>query len=600
MKYRLLKNSDNDISNVLRTVLKNRGITDYDTYLHLTDDVLIPYSKLDNITEAIKCFIKHFELGDKIAILADSDCDGLCSSAMMYRYIKQLNEDYPVELIVHERNKSHGLSDGDFTIPEGTKLLIVPDAGTNDVESCKQLKKNGIDIIILDHHQKEFDNQYAVIVNNQISDDYSNKNLCGAGVTYKFLQALDEALWVEFSDNYLDLCAFANIADDMDITSFETKRLIQKGFANIQNEFFQALIKAQEFSMNGEITMHNVSWFLAPVINGMIRIGSFEERQLMFKAAAGIYEEFEYNKRATKKAPAQTIIEDIYERAARLAKNAKSRQDKLRSKGLDEVINLVGNIDDSDKVVMCDVTGHLDDGLTGITAIRVAEYYQRPCILLNKHTRTDNDGNEIITYGGSMRNFDNSPVENFQAVINSCPAFNYCMGHPNAAGIDIDINKVDEAKQELNTALADIEYDSTYNVDFDLNKTTISYGLIKEMAELSDYVGKGFSEPLIACKFEFIRGDIEIMGKDEDTIKVIVNGVPFYFFKTNKNELGEWLNNTWNDNSQVTVEVVGSPRINIFNGIKELQVVVKDFNVLKIEDVDENQNSNNIDDEDVW
>lgn len=599
MKYRLLKNSDNDISNVLKTVLKNRNITDYNTYLHLTDDVLMDFNKLDNISEAVKCFVKHYENKDKIAILADNDVDGLCSSAMMYRYIKELDKDYQVKLIIHQRNKSHGLSDNDFELPQDVKLLIVPDAGTNDAAACKRFSEQGIDVLILDHHQKAIENPYAIIVNNQISKDYTNKELCGAGVTYKFLQALDTELWVEYADNYLDLCAFANIADDMDITSFETKRLIQKGFSNIRNEFFQTLIKAQEFSMNGIVSIHNVSWFLAPVINGMIRIGSFEDRELMFKAAAGIYEEFEYKKRATKKEPAKTILEDIYERAARLAKNAKGRQDKMRTDGLNKVIENIGAIDDDTKVVMCDVSDFLDEGLTGITAIRVAEYYQRPCILLKEHIKTDEQGNDITTYGGSMRNYDNSPVENFQAVINSCPAFNYCMGHPNAAGVDINPDKVDEARRELNAALSDVVYDPTYNVDFDLDKTTVSYGLIKEMAELEDYVGKGFSKPLIACTFSFERGNIELKGKENDTIVARVNDVPFYFFKVGSNPLGEWLNETWNDNSQVTVEVVGFPHINSFKGIKELQIVVEDFNVLKIEDID-NFQKDDIDDDDVW
>ena len=54
--------------------------------------------------------------------------------------------------------------------------------------------KQGVDLLILDHHQKEVDNPYAVIVNNQISERYENKNLCGAGIVYKFLKALDDEI----------------------------------------------------------------------------------------------------------------------------------------------------------------------------------------------------------------------------------------------------------------------------------------------------------------------------------------------------------------------------------------------------------------------
>lgn len=90
LQYRLLKNGNNDIYNVLETVCKNRGISDYNTYLNLTDKVLYHYSLLDNIDKAVSCFIKHYNNKDRIAILGDTDNDGLCSSAMMYHYITDL------------------------------------------------------------------------------------------------------------------------------------------------------------------------------------------------------------------------------------------------------------------------------------------------------------------------------------------------------------------------------------------------------------------------------------------------------------------------------------------------------------------------------
>ena len=96
-----------------------------------------------------------------------------------------MNADYPVNYILHARAKAHGLDD-DIVISDDTKLLIIPDAGTNDTEQCKELSENGIDILILDHHESEEKNPYALIVNNQMSDNYFNKDFCGAGVVYKF------------------------------------------------------------------------------------------------------------------------------------------------------------------------------------------------------------------------------------------------------------------------------------------------------------------------------------------------------------------------------------------------------------------------------
>ena len=283
MKYKLYDNSDNNTSNVIKEVLKNRGIEDYTKYLNLDDSVVIPYDKLDNINDAVELFMNHFNQKDNIEILVDEDPDGFCSAAMMYLYIKQMDNEYPVNYILHTRAKSHGLDD-DVTVSEDTKLLIIPDAGTNDTLQCKELVSRGIDILILDHHESEEDNKYALIVNNQMSANYSNKDFCGAGIVYKFLQALDTETWNEFADDYLDLCALANISDVMDMRSFETRYITNIGLLNIKNKCLQALIKAQDYSMNGKVNIHNIQWYITPVLNGMIRIGSNDEKELLFRA----------------------------------------------------------------------------------------------------------------------------------------------------------------------------------------------------------------------------------------------------------------------------------------------------------------------------
>ena len=235
MQYKLYDTKQQS-DNVVVQVLYNRGVADPLTYLHLKDNTVIPFDNLDNIHYAVRLFLKHFEKNHKIEILVDSDPDGFCSAAMMFSYIKRVNAEYPVQYILHTRPKAHGLTD-DITIAEDTRLLIIPDASTNDTKQCKSLTEKGIDVLILDHHEKETENPYAMIVNNQTSDGYANKDFCGAGIVYKFLQALDEEMWNDFANDYLDLCALANIADVMDIRSFETRYLIDCGLKNIRNNF---------------------------------------------------------------------------------------------------------------------------------------------------------------------------------------------------------------------------------------------------------------------------------------------------------------------------------------------------------------------------
>ena len=584
MQYRLYENANNDTSNILKEVLKNRGIDDYYAYLDLDDSVVIPYQKLDNIENAVDLFMNHFNNKNKIGVLVDEDPDGFCSASMMYLYIKRMDENYPVEYILHKRAKAHGLSD-DVIIPNDIKLLIIPDAGTNDCKECKELSEQGVDILILDHHEKEEDNPYALIVNNQMSNSYPNKCLCGAGVVYRFLQALDDENWNEFADDYLDLCALANISDVMDMRSFETRYLTDLGLLNINNKCFKALIDAQNYSMNEKVNIHNIQWYITPILNGMIRIGSQEEKELLFRAFIEQDEFFEYKKRATKDKPAETIQESIYDRAARLCKNAKSRQDKQKEKSVEQIAEIAQSIPFDDKVVMIDTSDILDTGLTGVVAIKIAEMFNKPCILLNKFLDKKTGK---ITYGGSARNVNHSPIESFKDIVNSTNVFNFGKGHANAFGVNLDLDKKDEAINVMNNILRDVEYDSTYRVDFILDIEDVDIKLITELARFEDIVCQGIEEPMLAVENISLTKDcFEIFGKNEDTISFTIDEIKYIQFKCKEgNSLYDFLQNAWDENDSVTFNIVGKPSINEYNGVRTPQIIIEDVVV-----IDTNSNS---------
>lgn len=604
MKYRLYDNEINS-DDVFEKILWNRGIKDYKKYLSLDKSVEISYNKLNNITKATEVFMKHYENKDIISILVDCDVDGYTSAASQYLYIKRLDKNYPVNYIMHGDAKAHGLSK-DVAIPEGTRLLIVPDAGTNDYSQCKQLLEDNIveDIIILDHHEAE-DNgwennklEHVTIVNNQMSEDYLNKDLSGVGVVYKFLQALDEATWNEYADDYLDLVALGNISDVMNMISFETRYLVNEGLKHINNKFFNAIIKAQEFSMKNKINIHNIQWFITPILNGMIRVGGDEEKELLFKAFIEQDEFFEYKKRATKDKPAETIQESIYDRAARLSKNAKSRQDKIRDKGVDEISKLIKNTyDNNNKVLMIDVTDILDNkGLTGVLAIKIAEIFNKPCILLKKFI---NDDGKII-YGGSARNIDHSPIDSLKDIVASTNSFLLYQGHANAHGVNIALDKLEEANERFNEILKDIEYDSTYIVDYILDSCELDPLLPIEMAKFDDIVAQGVSEPLIAIEnISITRDDISLIGKTSNTLKFILpNGIEFVqFFCKEGMSLYDWINETWDSNDSVVINVVGQPGVNDYMGTRTPQVIIKDVEII---DKTQSELYEYDEDEDVW
>lgn len=583
MRYKLY-DSNKKSDNVLEQVLYNRGIENVDTYLNLNENVVNDYNLLENIKESVSLFDKHYKKRSCIGIIPDSDVDGQCSSAELYLYIKRMDENYPIKIIYHTRPKVHGLSD--VEIPEDVKLLIIADAGTNDSQECKELNDRGIDVLILDHHEQEEDNPYALIVNNQCSEKYSNNQLCGGGVVYRWLQALDDYYWNEFADDYLDLVAFSNISDVMDLREFETRYFVDCGLLNINNKFLKALIKAQDYSIHGKINIHNVQWHLTPVVNALLRIGSADEKELLFRAFIETDEFFEYKKRATKNRPSETIQESIYDRAARLCKNAKARQDKMKEKGVKAISKVIDELPLDDKVIMVDVSDLLDSGLTGVVAIKIAEQYNKPCILLQKHF---DKKTRMTVFGGSARNIDNSPIDSFKDLVNSTGIVNG-KGHANAFGIvNLPIDDKEKAISMMNNILKDTEYDSTYCVDFILDIEHITISLIIKLSQFEDIICQGINEPMLAIEnISLTRDCFEVFGKNEDTISFMVNDIKYIQFKCkNGNQLYDFLQNAWDDNDSITFNIVGKPSINEYKGVRTPQIIIEDVEVINTSGNDE-------------
>ena len=581
MKYKLYKEHNTDPTDIKRTFLENRGVTDYQKYLNLDDSVVENYKNLDNIDPAINLLYSHIGTKSNIGVLVDTDVDGYCSAAMIYSYIKRMamtfeHHECTLSYIMHHEAKAHGLGDMDLNKDfKGLDLLIIPDAGTNDVEECKRLKEQGIDILILDHHICDTDNPYATIVNNQMSDRYGNKDLCGAGVVYKFMEACDDVLWYDYTPTYLDLCALANISDDMDMRSFETRYLTDKGLSNIKNKCFKALVEAQDYMMKSHINIHNIQWYITPIINACIRLGSNKEKELLFRAfIEDESETFTYKKRAAKNAPAETVTENIYDHVVRICKNIKTRQDKKRSKGLSEIEKLTdGNTDD--QVIMVDASGLIDGGLTGVAAIKIAEKYNKPCILLSQ--TSDDEG----VLRGSGRNFNHSPVESFKDVVSGSGVFELAQGHDNAFGVRLKADRVNEAMSALNKSLQDVEFDKTYYVDMILDGDDVTPRLILDFDELKDIVAQGLDEPLIKISDVFIsRENVQVIGKSEDTIKFTCGDIVYIQFRCQKGDsLFDWLNDPWSDTNYIKFDLIGKPAINEYNGALTCQIIIVDTEI---------------------
>lgn len=456
------------------------------------------------------------------------------------------------------------MNNGDFIIPENVKLLIVPDAGTNDVKQLNVLIDNGVDCICLDHHEKENSDCEckAIIVNNQISNGYSCKSFSGVGIAYEFARALDDYYICAFADKYLDLVAFGNISDVMDVRDLQTRYYIEKGMKNIRNKFLKALDKSQVFSTKGEINIHNISWYWTPICNSMIRIGSLEERDLLFRAFIETDEIFPYKKRGSD----IFVDEDIYARAARLCKNIKSRQDKLRNELCD---SLIDNVNPDDKVAVI-VANDADPGIIGLSCMKVADTIKKPCMVLREFMPN--------VYGGSCRNYNNSVVKDFKELVNSTKLFSLVAGHSNAFGVEILEENLEDAVLALNEALDNIEVDDTIYCDFLLWADDIDSSFVKAIDDSKWLYGTGIEEPTVVIEGICIDvSDCCIMGSNHDSICFMYNGIKFCKFKCSKNdELLAFVNE---GDGMIYMNVVVKCSINEYNGTSTAQAIIENYEI---------------------
>ena len=344
MKTKLVnRNIRNDY---IKELLKERGIKEEDIKYFLTEpsiECLESPTNFTNIEEGFKLFKEILALKEnqRILLVVDSDVDGFTSSAIMYLYLKKVKPDLSIDYILHE-GKGHGLSDLMETILEQEstnekelKYVILPDSSSNDYEYHERLAALGIKSLILDHHIVEDDTLFsssAVIINNQLSENYINKDLSGAGVAWQFCRYCDSQMGTAYADNLIDLAALGIVSDMMSVLSLENRYIIYTGLSQINNYFFQALCEKQSFSMGGKINPTTIAFYITPLINALIRVGTMDEKRRCFEAFIDGHQMVPSQKRGAKGTYEEVAIE-----SARECTNARAKQNRILDKAVEEL-----------------------------------------------------------------------------------------------------------------------------------------------------------------------------------------------------------------------------------------------------------------------
>lgn len=566
------------IGNPVTKILENRGIKNVPMFLNPTKSCLEDNHLLDNIDLAVDIFLRHMNNNSKVTVLQDCDCDGVTSAALMIQYI---NDNFPsisVDYIIHD-NKEHGLDDKSMLEIEQKKpdLLIIPDAGSNDLRQLKTLKSAGIDVIVLDHHDEsekvtrlksiyklENLNDFAVIVNNQMSSKVKDKSMTGVGIVYKFCSVIDERLKRDTVNKYLDLVALGMIADSCDLTQLQTRYLVLEGIKQIQNEtnhnkFISELVKSQAYSLHNKATILGISFYIAPLVNALIRLGTKEDKEIILKAFLNSSE-----KAIVKIRGKGEVKVSIQEQARRLCESYKRKQQKMTGDYTEVLKRQIDEFGLNEyPVICCKADKSFEKTFTGLIANKLTSAYSKPCLLLR-------DCNDILM--GSARGFDKSHIKDIKDFCLQTKLFDLAEGHPNACGVTIKKDNISKFYEYLSQQ----SFDNTlnYTVDTVFDEKSLTAEVIQSIFVLSDVWGTNIEEPLFLLKLKCpIDGGFTVLGNEKNTIKLTFHNIEIIKFRSSENEYNE----IKNLGKLVEFIIVGKFSVNEYNGKKTPQVIVENW-----------------------
>lgn len=602
MKYQLL-NPINPNYSTIEQILTNRHIPYNEVYhyLHSTDaDINEPeLLGADVLTDAATALIKHIKDNDKILIVVDCDCDGFTSSALLVNYLYDLFPSFVENNIFYffHEGKEHGLSDCiDYINENDFRLIIVPDAGSNDIEYHKLILADGIDLIILDHHivdRLEEEDSRVILINNQ-SSNYPNKELSGVGIVWQFCRFLDKKLNLSNADYYLDLVALGNTGDMMSLTSIETKHLINKGFQpdNIHNPYIYEMWQKNKFKLGEEIASIDAAFYIVPMVNAIQRSGTLEEKILLFNSMLKFraFEMIDSTKRGHK-----GELERLVDQAVRTSTNVKNRQTRTQDAGMEKLEKLIEeqNLMEHKVLLFLLEPNEIDKNIAGLIANKIANKYQRPCCILTKVVKTNyiisNEEGDIagfsgdepkildIEYQGSARGYELTGLTNFKDICEECGA-EWAAGHQNAFGLCIKKDNINNFIETTDLKLANISNEPVYYVDYIYNGADVNPQDILTISELKPLWGKDFDEALVAIKDLKVSKDlINVYKKTSNTLKITLpNKVSLMKFNATDEECAALENY---EGAYVQIDVVGRCNKNEWLGNVSPQIFIEQYEI---------------------
>ena len=565
-----------NISEIFAQVLGNRNIFSRDSaQLYMKPRIALMHNTMlmKDIEKAIKIIIRARDENKKIFIYGDYDVDGVTSTVILYKALKQFGcktEYY----IPNRKYEGYGLNKNCVLAMKerGCDLVFTCDNGITAIEEALYIKELGMEFIILDHHEPAKDESGgnlipaadAVVDCKQKDCPYPFKMLCAGAMSYKFTKALFEYSNRQL-ENEAELFVFAAIATVCDIVDLcdENRIIVRNGLRILNsgrrmNTGIKALLECQ--SLKKKITEETLGFIIGPCINASGRIESAIE-------AVELFLEEDYEKALIK--------------AKRLAEINEERK-KITSDAYERAIDNIENSTIKNDKVMVIYDEDIDESVMGIVAGRIKERYYRPVIVISKGEEFDK---------GSCRSISGYNI--FESLSENKELFIKFGGHKMAAGLSIEHKNVDILRKKLNESctLTKKELTEVIRIDKELFFPEITIELAEELNIMRPF-GKENPQAVFATKNVMIKG-IRFVGASNNIIQFIfsdesginIKAISFRGF----DRFTELIRENFDNNIQVEIlsgsvknvslflDIVYTIEINEYNNNKNVQLIIKDF-----------------------
>ena len=558
----IVKDKTNVKEPLLKRLLALRGITteeelhDFLNPLEITITHPNAFCDMSNAADRIMTAIENKE---KILVYGDFDADGVTSTSLLLRTLKELGAD--VDYYIPDReNDGHGLNTKALVkimTTKKPKLFITCDCGISNIEEVKFIKSFQRDIIITDHHEApEILPEALAIINPKApfslderltaSQINSLTALAGVGVAFKLAQALlERANKLEFIYEILPFVAVGTIADVVPLIG-ENRYFVLKGLELISNGKhygIKRLLESAGYNLDNGITAEQIAFGVAPRINASGRLDTVE---------------------AALKLMISDNKQEIEVSLITLENFNKVRQE-LTSQTYEEALEMLKTKENYKNVIILFNPGwHI--GIIGIVASKLVETFYKPVFLMTYSEETKQ-------VRCSARSVEEVPL--YDMISNISDLLDGFGGHTMAAGLSFSTEKT--AFENVANALAKTideyldgkELKPILHADLELTPEEVDINLVNDISRLEPF-GAGNPSPIFIMKNLQIKQK-KLMGANKDHLKLTVQSGDNIF------DCIRWSQGDIALANGDYIDIAFSPQINEFNGNINIQLILKDI-----------------------